>query len=134
MAEDAAATLTPNVFLRTMQRAVADPSTKPLYASDLQLSQAFNQDFAAAQQAARRGNPVPLARIDAAARAAYRAIVVRYRSHTGPGTNWIHFNNIADWGTAYLDRAAANEYFQFGNNESRGGLLGWRSRTGPARR
>ena len=119
-AEDAAVTLTPNVFLRTLQAAVADPGTTPLYPSDIQLSKAFNQDFAAAQQAARRGNPVPLARIDAAARAAYAAIVVRWRSHTG-ATNWIHFNNIADWGTAYLDRAAANEYCEACNNEAAAG-------------
>ena len=79
-----AVTLTPNVFLRVMQRAVADPGTQPLYPSDIQLSPAFNKDFAAAQQAARRGNPVPLARIDAAARCAYAAIVVNWRSHVGP--------------------------------------------------
>ena len=121
VAEDTAVTLTPNAFLRQTQRAVADPSTEPMYASDLQLSQAFNQDFAAAQQAARRGNPVPLARIDAAARAAYRAIDERWHSHVVPGTNWVHFNNIADWGTAYLDRAAGTEYIQFGNNEAAAG-------------
>jgi hypothetical protein len=120
VAEDTAATLAPNVFLRTLQAAVADPSTTPLYPSDLQLAHAFNQDFAAAQQAARRGNPVPLARIDAAVRAAYAAIVVRWRSHTG-ATNWIHFNNIADWGTAYLDRAAANEFCMGCNNEAAAG-------------
>ena len=121
VAEDTAVTLAPTRFLRTLQAAVADPSTEPLYPSDIQLSQAFNQDFAAAQQAARRGNPVPLARIDAAARAAYAAIVVRWRSHVVPGTNWVHFNNIAEWGTAYLDRAATNEYCQFCNSASTSG-------------
>jgi hypothetical protein len=25
----------------------------------------------------------------------------------------VHFNNIAAWGTAYLDRAAATEYIQY---------------------
>ena len=121
VAEDTAVTLTPNAFLRQTQRAVADPSTEPLYPSDLQLSAAFNQDFAAAQQAARRGNPVPLARIDAAARAAYAALDEHYRTHYVPGTKWVHFNNIADWGTAYLDRAATTEYIQFGNNEAAAG-------------
>ncbi len=121
VAEDLAVTLTPNAFLRQTQRAVADPSTAPMYASDLQLSAAFNQDFAAAQQAARRGNPVPLATIDTAARAAYAAIVVRYRTHYVPGTNWVHFTNIAEWGTDYLDRAATTEYIQYGNNEAAAG-------------
>ncbi len=119
--EGLAVTRTPNAFLRQTQRAVADPSTAPMYASDLQLSAAFNQDFAAAQQAARRGNPVPLARIDAAARAAYRALNERWNSHVVPGTHWVHFTNIAAWGTAYLDRAAGTEYIQYGNNEAAAG-------------
>jgi hypothetical protein len=118
VAEDLAATQTPSLFLRTLQRASAD--TAPLSASDRRLMRAFDQDFAAAQQAARRGNPVPLARIHAATRDAYAAIVVRWRSHVG-ATNWIHFDNIADWGTAYLDRAATNEYCMGCNNAAAAG-------------
>jgi hypothetical protein len=114
---DTAVTLTPNVFLRVMQRAVADPLTQPLYPSDIQLSQAFNADFAAAQQAAARGNPVPLARIDAGARSAYAAIVAAWLTDTGP-TNWIHQDNFAQWGTDYLGRAAGNEYIYGGNNNA----------------
>ncbi len=121
VAEDTAVTLTPNAFLRQTQRIVASPTTEPLYPSDLQLSAAFNKDFAAAQQAARRGNPLPLATIDAAARAAYRAIDARYRTHYVPGSKWVHFTNIADWGTAYLDRAATTEYVQYGNTEATAG-------------
>ena len=68
VAQDAAATLTPTLYLRETQRAVHSATTKPLSASDRQLEAAFDQAFAAAQQAARRGNPVPLARIDAAVR------------------------------------------------------------------
>jgi hypothetical protein len=94
--EDALATGTPSLFLRTLQRAAENPDTSPLSASDRQLMRAFNQDFAAAQQAARRGNPVPLARILAAVRDAYRDIVVHFRTHVG-ATNWIYFDNIADW-------------------------------------
>ena len=121
LAEDLAVTLTPNVFLRTMQRAVADPSTEPMHASDLQLSRAFNQAFAAAQRAARHGNPIPLLRIDTAARAAYRAIDTNYRTHYVPQTKWVHFTNIADWGTAYLDRASTTEYCQYCNDEAAAG-------------
>jgi hypothetical protein len=103
-----------------MQKAVHDPSTAPMYKSDLQLSQAFDEAFAAAQQAARHGNPVPLAKIDTAARSAYAAIVKRWRTHVGL-TNWVHFNNIAEWGTAYLDRAAGTEYIQYGDNAAAAG-------------
>ena len=114
---DTAVTLTPNVFLRVMQRAVADPLTQPLYPSDIQLSHAFDQVFAAARQAAARGNPVPLARIDAAARGAYAAIVAAWLTGTGP-TNWIHQDNFGEWGTHYLARAAGNEYIYGGNNNA----------------
>ena len=120
LAEDLLATRTPSLFLRSLQRAVANSGTTPMTASDIRLSREFDQQFAAAQQAARRGNPVPLARIHAAVREAYAAIVHRWRSHVG-ATNWIHFDNIADWGTAYLDRAAANEYCQGCNNAAAAG-------------
>ena len=117
---DAGVTLAPNVFLRVMQRAVADPLTQPMYASDIHLSQAFNADFAAALQARRHGNPVPLARIDAGARSAYAAIVAAWLTDTGP-TNWIHQDNFAQWGTDYLARAAGNEYIYGGNNNAAAG-------------
>ena len=118
VAQDTAATLTPTLYLRETQRAVHSATTKPLSASDRQLGAAFDQDFAAAQQAARRGNPVPLARIDAAVRQAYRALVANYVTHTGP-TNWVHFTNFADWGTTpqdFLDRAGESEFCQICNN------------------
>ena len=97
VAQDTAATLTPTLYLRETQRAVHSATTKPLSASDRQLAPAFDQDFAAAQQAARRGNPVPLARIDAAVRQAYRALVANYVTHTAH--ELVHFTNFADWGT-----------------------------------
>ena len=102
LAQDAAATLTPTLYLRETQRAVHSATTQPLSSSDLQLEAAFDQAFAAAQQAARRGNPVPLARIAAAVRQAYRALVANYTTHTGP-TNWVHFTNFAEWGTTAQD-------------------------------
>ena len=116
--QDTTATLTPTLYLRETQRAVHSATTQPLSASDLQLEAAFDQAFAAAQQAARRGNPVPLARIDAAVGRAYRALVANYTTHTGP-TNWVHFTNFADWGTTpqdYLDRAGESEFCQICNN------------------
>ena len=122
VAEDLAVTLTPNAFLRLTQRAVADPSTEPMYASDMQLSQAFNQDFAAAQQAARRGNPVPLARIDAAARAAYRAIVAAWRPTRRPRTQLDAFRPTSRSGapTTWTGRRAPNTS-SYGNNDAAAG-------------
>jgi hypothetical protein len=123
LAQDAAATLTPTLYLRETQRAVHSATTQPLSSSDLQPEAAFDQAFAAAQQAARRGNPVPLARIDAAVGRAYRALVANYVTHTGP-TNWVHFTNFADWGTTaqdYLDRAGESEFCQICNNISAAG-------------
>jgi hypothetical protein len=118
LAQDASALLSPTAFLRLTQRAVASPTTLPFSTSDAILSHAFNQDFAAALRAARHGNPIPLLRIKAAVRRAYAAIVANYETHTGP-TNWVFFNNFADWGTSpqdFLDRAGESEFCQLCNN------------------
>jgi hypothetical protein len=115
VAQDTGALRTPQLFLRSLQRAVHDPSTTPMSASDLRLSRQFDQAFAAAQ-----GNPVQMRRIERAVADAYHAIVERWMTHVGP-TNWVHFNNFAAWGTAYLDRAASVEYCQFCNNEAAAG-------------
>ena len=117
---DQAIQQTPTAFLRTLQSAVHNPSTTPLSTSDLRLSQAFGGAFHTAQQAAQHGNPGPLASIDAAARSAHASIVADWHTHVG-ATNWVHFSNIGNWGTAYLDRAAANEFIQYGNTESTAG-------------
>jgi hypothetical protein len=115
LAEDIAATRAPQLFLRTTQRAVADPATTPLSASDRRLSRQFDQLFAAAQNDRRL-----MRTIERAVGQAYRAIVARWLNHVG-STNWIHFDNIADWGTNYLDRAATTEYLQYGNNAAAAG-------------
>jgi hypothetical protein len=115
VAEDVTALATPQLFLRTTQRAVHDPSTQPMYPSDLRLSQQFDRVFAAAQ-----GHPAQLRSIERAVRDAYRAIVARWMTHVG-ATHWIHFDNIAAWGTAYLDRAAVTEYLQYSNNAAAAG-------------
>ena len=115
LAQDTGALRTPRLFLRSMQRAVHDPTTTPMSASDLRLSRQFDQAFAAAQ-----GNPLQMRRIERAVAEAYHAIVERWMTHVGP-TNWVHFDNFADWGTAYLDRAASVEYCQFCNNRAAAG-------------
>jgi hypothetical protein len=106
-------------FFRITQAALRSPTTV-LTASDRQLAQAFNRDLAAANTAGRHGNPRPLNRMIQAARAAHAAIIARWLTHTD-ANRWIHFDNAGQWGTAYLDRAAFNEFIQFGNNAEAAG-------------
>ena len=121
VAQDLGALRTPQLFLRSMQRAVHHPTTTgSMSLSDLRLSRQFDQAFAAAQQAQRQGNPWPMRRIERATGEAYRAIDARWMTNVG-ATNWVHFDNIAAWGTDYLDRAAVVEYCQFCNNISAAG-------------
>ncbi len=107
-------------FFRVVQAALRSPATAPLSRSDLRLSAAFNRLFAAANAAARHGNRGPLSQMISGARAAHAMIIDRWLSHVDRN-RWIHFSNFADWGTAYLDRAAGNEYIQYGNNASAAG-------------
>ena len=107
-------------FFRVLQAALRSPATAPLSTSDLQLSAAFNRRFAAANAAARHGNAGPLSQMISGARAAHAMIIDRWLSHVDRN-HWIYFSNFADWGTAYLDRAAGNEYIQYGNNASAAG-------------
>ena len=43
------------------------------------------------------------------------AYISNYLTHKGP-TNWIHFRNIADWGSNFLDRSSTTEYLQLANS------------------
>jgi hypothetical protein len=107
-------------FFRVLQAALRSPGTAPLSKSDLQLSRAFNRLFAAANAAARHGNPGPLSQMVRGARAAHAMIIHTWLSRTD-ANHWIYFSNFANWHTAYLDRAAGNEYIQFGNNAGAAG-------------
>ena len=71
--------------------------------------------FAAANQGAAHGHCGPISQIAQATRDAHALIVNHRLSHVDQN-RWIHFDNVAEWGTAYLDRAALNEYIQYGNN------------------
>ena len=88
--------------------------TEPITNDDRALIKRFDSAFAAAKEKVNHDS-APLTDIIQGARAAYAAILNRWHSHRG-STNWIHFNNIGEWGTAYLDRAALTEYIQVGNN------------------
>ena len=107
-------------FFRVVQAALRPGVTAPLSASDQQLSRQFNALFAAANAAARHGNSGPLSQMINGARTAHTMIIHNWQSHTD-ANNWIYFSNFANWHTAYLDRAAGNEYIQYGNNASAAG-------------
>jgi hypothetical protein len=107
-------------FFRVVQAALHSPATAPLSKSDLQLSRSFNRLFAAANAAARHGNSGPLSQLINGARTAHAMIIHRWLSHTD-ANHWIYFRNFANWHKAYLDRAAGNEYIQYGNNAGAAG-------------
>jgi hypothetical protein len=111
---DVGLTVSPEAFLTTVQQAMASPMTQPISNDDRVLIKRFDSAFAAAKEKVNKDS-APLTDIIRGARAAYAAIINRWHSHRG-ATNWIHFNNIGEWGTAYLDRAALTEYIQVGNN------------------
>jgi hypothetical protein len=111
---DVGLTVSPEAFLTTVQQAMASPMTEPITNDDRALIKRFDSAFAAAKEKVNHDS-APLTDIIQGARAAYAAILNRWHSHRG-STNWIHFNNIGEWGTAYLDRAALTEYIQVGNN------------------
>jgi hypothetical protein len=111
---DQGLTISPEAFLLTVQQAMASPMTQPVTDDDRALMKRFDSAFAAAREKVSHDS-APLTDIIRGAQAAYAAILNRWHSHRG-ATNWIHFNNIGEWGTAYLDRAALTEYIQVGNN------------------
>lgn len=103
----------PTKFLKTTQKAVHSPATDPLTRSDRRLSDKFDRVFGHATGRQR-------SRIILGAQVGHDQLVDRWLSHTGPN-NWIHFDNIGQWGTKYLDRAALTEYIQFGNGPETAG-------------
>jgi len=98
----------------------ASPTPAALSNADLRRPAAVNRMSAAANAAARHGNRGPLSQMISGARAAHAMIIDRWLSHVDRN-HWIHFSNFAAWGTAYLDRAAGNEFIQYGNNASAAG-------------
>ena len=98
-------------LLKTMQFITASPSTTPLSTNDNALIHDFNVRFNIAKR------HKSLSKIIAGAKAGHAAIIKRWNTHI-IGNNWVHFNNMGDWGTHYLDRAAGNEYIQYGNKRT----------------
>jgi len=117
-ANDRLARYTPTLYLRTLQNAMHSSSTRPLTPSDVTLSHSFDTVFAAAQQALRHGNPVPLAQMDRAARNAQTIIANSFYSHTISGSHWIYYDNIGNFGTDYLATSAIAEFAWLSNISS----------------
>jgi hypothetical protein len=107
----------PILFLAILQGAMHSPLTSPLTSSDSALSSAFDADLATALKSALAGSPKELNQIKQATQAAHAAIVNDWMTHTVQG-NWVYFDNIGNWGTNYLDRAATAEFLLFGNDLS----------------
>jgi hypothetical protein len=104
----------PVTFLKQLQTAVADTrSTPPLSAADQQLSDDFDALFG-------DGTNLGVAqrvKFGIGARSAHTAIVDNYLNTRG-STNWTHFTNIGQWGTAVVDRSSITEFCQFCNDIS----------------
>lgn len=106
--------ISPTQTLEVMQEAMAASSTVPLTKNDRQLIKNFNNRFNAAKSSANASGE-RLSDIIEGAQAAHQAIIDRWHSHVDEHY-WIHFDNVGHWGKSYLDRAALNEYIQWGND------------------
>lgn len=108
----------PESYLDLLQRSVHSPDTVPFSASDRALSASFDAVFARAKAGVDAGNYQEMGQIVQGAQNAYETIQSHFYSHTVPGTFWINFNDIADWGTRYLDRAATSAHIFLGNSSA----------------
>jgi hypothetical protein len=115
LANDLAARFTPLLYLQTLQTAMHSPTTRPLTSSDVAVSNQFDAVFAAAQQAARHGNPVPLAQMARAVQNAQTIIATSFTTHTIGNSDWIYYPNLAQFGTDYLARDAIMEFAALSN-------------------
>ena len=106
----------PQSYLDLVQRSVHSADTVPLSASDRALSAAFDAVFARAKARVDAGDYGEMNQIDQAAQSAEVSIQSHFYSHYVPGTFWINFNDIGDWGTRYLDRAATSAHIFLGNS------------------
>ena len=104
----------PKAFLEVLQAGMLSPSTSPLAADDNVLIRNFDDRFKAAKKAAEAGSITDLSDICAGVRSAHFAVIDRWHYNT-IGNNWVHFNNMGNWGKNFLDRAAGNLYIQYGN-------------------
>jgi hypothetical protein len=100
------------IFLKMLQTAVHAPNTPPMSPAQQALSNRFDRLF--------RHLGANASSLRAGVRAAHALIIRSYRSHTGR-TNWVHFNNIGDWGKQVVQRSAITEFCQYCNSISTAG-------------
>jgi hypothetical protein len=110
-AADALLKIDPITFLKQLQVAVESSNTPPMTAEERALADRFNVLFgdgtfssSASKQAA----------FSSGAQSAHEKILDVYLQNVG-STNWIHFTDIGQWGSNYLERASITEFIQFGN-------------------
>jgi hypothetical protein len=99
-------------LLKLLQTAVHAPNTPPLSPAEQALSSRFDRLFGDL-----RANSSSLR---AGVRAAHALIISSYLTQTGP-TNWVHFNNIGNWGKQVVQRSAITEFCQYCNSISTAG-------------
>ena len=95
------------IFLKMLQTAVHAPNTPPMSQAQQALSNRFDRLF--------RHLGANASSLRAGVRAAHALIIRSYLTHTGP-TNWVHFNNIGNWGKQVVQRSAITEFCQYCNS------------------
>jgi hypothetical protein len=95
------------VLLKMLQTAVHAPNTPPMSPAQQALSNRFDRLF--------RHIRANASSLRAGVRAAHRLIISSYLTHTGR-TNWVHFNNIGNWGRRVVQRSAITEFCQYCNS------------------
>jgi hypothetical protein len=90
-----------------LQTAVHAPNTPPMTPAEQALSNRFDRLF--------RHLSANASSLRAGVRAAHALIIRSYLTHTGR-TNWVHFNNIGNWGKQVVQRSAITEFCQYCNS------------------
>ena len=96
----------PLTFLKQLQTAVKAPQTPPLSSADQELSNQFDVLFGDGTHCS--------SGLSTGTQKALEWIVNNYLTNTDQN-HWIHFTDIADWGTNFLNRASTTEYLQQSN-------------------
>lgn len=101
-------------FLKQLQVAVAGPNTPPMSAYQQLLSNRFNELFGDGEFEPKQDDLRLVKQFTRGVKKARELIMHTYLDHLGP-TNWIHFDNIGQWGDEVIERASISEFIQYGN-------------------
>lgn len=112
---DTLARLRPKTFMESLQVVTSDSSTEPLSRQDRALIRKFNRAFEASESAPSEEESVSsMFQLSQGVREAASDIISNWKAQT-TWSNWVHFSNLGNWGTCFLDRASGNEFIQYGN-------------------